>query len=567
MIAFEILILIIIFVGFECLQLEKCVYDQSLDYCLIENFDRISDIKIACEDNSYSSLVLAPNNKIEFNEKLIIANCAFDTIYLNNFKSFTIENEPFDIKFYSVKFSNSDVLFSFKHDDFVQNFFNMGFKIVHFNRVRYFSNTPRLTFKDSNFSSLTLDHMIDTKLMKNYLSFERKSNVSALNSFIDELELCLFKLNLDNNILDEYVFKNIKKLRIIYQPKDIQVGVLKPFVHLKELELLLFSLKSFFHSSGTKWLIGLNSLVNVNYSENLTTIDKSNQVVTLFQNYFSRQDEYTFPNEDFCLFIDFPHMNFVLPVIEKCFNTCTFQWLVQYHSFLMLDYYKKCELENLNICNYSLMTEACLSKNVSYNESQLDFYFLNDQNYKNKSYDLILSVYLIPAFSILGIFTNLLNILTLSSKKFQKELKNRMFKQMLICSYINLIICIINLLELTINCIDPYGYFCMLALVNLKVYRYIVLTIYIYIGSVMKTCSKLVQIAIALDRYILSTGTKNKLLLRFAKLNLKLLSLLFLFFSFFSCFFHGFPKVFQKYFRKTLAFYFWSIFTYLDSLN
>jgi hypothetical protein len=542
MITLKILVFILIF---ESIELKKCVYDQSLNYCLVDDFVRIRDVNIECENNIFSSLVLVPTYKIAFDEKLKINNCKFYSVYLNNFKSFSIETKLFDDIFDTAIISNSDILFSFNHTiNFVQNFFNKKFKFIRFNRVGYFSKTPRLAFKDANLSSLTFDHMVDTKLLKNYLTFENDSDVTELNSLIDELELCLFKLDLDHFILDQYVFKNLTKLRILYQPKGIEVGILKPFVHLKELELSLFSLKSFFHTSGIKWIIGLNSLVILNYSNNLTTIDKSKQViVSLVQNYFGYQEkvgEYTYPNEDFCLFIDFPHKNFVFPIIEKCFNTCTFQWLVQYHYFLEFDYYTKCNLENSTLaCNYSLMAEACfdnyeniIAKKIDYYENKIDLYVLNDQNYKNKLYDLVLSVYMIPPLSLLGMFTNLLNILTLRSKKFEKEFKNRMFKQMLICSYINLIICMIDLLALTIKCVDPFGYFCMLILVHLKIYRYVLLTVNIYIASALKTCSKLVQIAISLDRFILSTGTKNKHLLKFAKLDLKLSILIFLIFSF-----------------------------------
>jgi hypothetical protein len=279
-------------------------------------------------------------------------------------------------------------------------------------------------------------------------------------------------------------------------------------------------------------------------------------------------DDYMYPEEDFCIFLNFPHENYVLTLFDTCFKSCTFRWLIQYKNFFRLPFYFECE--QFKYCNFSQMIQLCrlLDKrqNYSLGQENADLYLLYDQNYKNKFYDFVLSIILIPSISIFAICTNLLNILVLSNRNF-KELKKRLFRKMLISSYINVIICLVQIFGISIKCIDPLSYYCMFLFIANKKTRYAGLVIYIYLGNVLRTCSKLFQISIAFDRFVLSTDSKKRNLQKIVKIQVKSL----LIFTLFTSSFLNLIKIFEYEFdlQETVyeQFKFPFIFKYYFNLN
>ena len=118
-------------------------------------------------------------------------------------------------------------------------------------------------------------------------------------------------------------------------------------------------------------------------------------------------------------------------------------------------------------------------------------------------------------------FFNLINILTLTNRPFSKQFSSRMYKQMLLHSIMCLTVCFVYMLRVSIKCIDPVAGYCVFGAITDKIYRYILLTLTNYVGNVLKTCANLIHISIALDRFILSTETKNSILRIFSQIQLK----------------------------------------------
>jgi hypothetical protein len=499
--------------------------------CHIDDFERISEINIVCDMNIAMPLLdLWPNKRLVFDESIKNVNCSVRDVFLNNIRAFHSNTSILlgkQVNFLNVY--NSEFKFIYDADKFEQVFFsNNSIRLVKFDReVKYFTNTPTIIFKDAQIYYLTFYDMVDTAIKKNYLTFQKSLQVSYLNSQVKNLDFYLFKVKLDNRLLDADVFEKVEKISISNQIEQIEVETFKPFKYLRHLTFNLYSVSDFIQKTGTVWMRNLNSPVKVDYKNGSELTVEKQFFLVLEPLYAFLKYKPTFPEEDFCLYKDFPHENYVLLISSECRLTCTFMWLIQYFEFFQASLIPTCyiSIANATSCDFSAMLDLCLIQDddpqVKTEYEKIDFYSLNDANYKNKQYDFWISICLIPLFSFYGIVVNALNIIVLSNKHLKINKNNKMYEQMLLGSYANFFICMIYLFGLTIKCIDPIGGYCVLPLIVNKKYRYFALTIYVYIGSVLRTCSKLIQIIIALDRFILSTDNKNKLLLRISAFSVR----------------------------------------------
>ena len=537
----------------NCLSFKSklCGEKKDFDECLVDNFDKIAEIQISCTlPYIYHKLIILPNERLILDKQLNLLNCSFTNLYLNNFKGIRIDDVYLNYSFYRAVFYNSDFRFYFdSSQEFKQRFFiRENFESVEFLKdVRYFANTSTAVFKGATISNLKFTDLVNSRIKTNYFTFS-KSNLSnqTLNSKIKRLDLEVFNIELNNNIIDEQVFEYLEVFYIAKLPQKIDSKTFKTFKYLNEIHLTLYSFKRFFHQ-GIKWMKNLNNLIKVNYTSfTHTVMNEKNAFIIIiepiaFENEIMDSQIYTFPDEDFCLFLDFPHENYVYPNIYTCFyNSCTFNWLNRYRDNFenyIKNIYLKCKYIPNAKCDFEKMIEKC-NKINSQNETaianvtdEMDYYYFYNKNYLMEMYDFVIAIVLTPLVCVMGIFFNILNIIILKNKRFKKDLQNRMYKQMVLNSYINLLICLIYHTRLTIKCIDPIGRYCLVSIVTYKFYRYFFLIMVNYFGNVLKTCSNLIQISISLDRFILSTDTKSKFLLKFIKIDLKIFFILIFIFS------------------------------------
>jgi hypothetical protein len=533
------------------LKSKLCEDKKEFNECFVDNFNKNEKLEVSCTlPYIYHKLIILPNERLILGNQLDLFNCSFTNLYLNNFKGIQIDDVNLNFSFYRAVFYNSDFLFYFNmSQEFKQRFFiRENFESVEFLKdVRYFPNTPIAVFKEATLSYLKFSDLVKSKIKKNYFTFSKShSNTPTLNSKIKKLDLEVYNIDLNNNMIDEQVFESMQALYITNLPDRIEPQTFKQFKCLKELHLTLYSFKKFFHQ-GTEWMNNLNNFVKVNFT-NFTHKDMNEKKAfviifnpVVFENEIIDSQLYKFPDEDFCLFKDFPHENYVYPNIYDCFyNSCTYNWLHQYRGYfndLINGHYLNCKFIPNNRCDYQIMKNKC-HKKIPNNDtikpvinSEFDYYYFYNRNYLIERYDFLIAIVLTPAVCLLGILFNILNIIILSNKRYKKELKNRMYKQMILNSYINLLICLIYLTRLAIKCIDPIGGYCIVSIVTNKFYRYFFLTLVNYFGNLLKTCSNLIQISISLDRFILSTDSRTKFLLVFIKIDLRLFLLLVLLFS------------------------------------
>ena len=222
---------------------------------------------------------------------------------------------------------------------------------------QYFFNRAKLDyFKIENLNSTNKFEFIDASLVTLRDEFE-----STVSEFV--IEKSDFTLN--SKLLDKIVFKNIYIFKIANSSlRDIQQDLFKSFPYMKSFDIELNNFEEFIRSSNNTWLQYLNIDVNVDL-KNMT--DFNNNKDSKMQLYLTDLKQgYLYPEEDFCLFKNFPHSKLVVPKINtkpdlQC--TCTLLWLIQYKSlyqegalnFLDTPSVSKC----LNDPNFEVLVNNC----------------------------------------------------------------------------------------------------------------------------------------------------------------------------------------------------------------
>jgi len=498
--------------------------------CVIETNEKIVDPSLACDSNFDGVFILTiyQNNRLLLDSSIDFTNssCKLDSIILVNFEGFNLNSNIVLNKTSSLDIFSSDFYFYRNWSDYSSKnssfFSNVDYTLRFENNINYPSSISHLLFKGSNINDLQFSDLSNTKLKRNYFTFEKNFESQNLNSNINNLELALFMVNLSNDILDENVFENTKSITINNFVASIDIETFKPFKKLKEIYFSVYSLKELFNQN-TKWMMYLNNNVKIDLTSKVQILDESQKMTIEFREFSFlkfRIDHYLYPDEDLCLFRYFPHENYVFPYLIECSDSCTYLWLVQYVANFESSVLK-CNVTKA--CNFSDLFSKCKIPNQIGNNSDnnFDHYYLYDEFFKYKAYEFLISIVIFPFLCTSGIVLNLLSILVLTNKTYKKQMQEKMFKQMLAVCVINLLVCTIYLLRLTYKCIDPIQSYCVAIIVFNKTKRYILLTFTNYLGNIFKTCSNSFQILIVLDRYVLSTGNKSRVLNKIAQLKTK----------------------------------------------
>jgi len=500
-------------------------YDSGI--ILVEKLDEYSNAEFYCDLNrsTLTYLKLNPRSRpiLDKDFNFNIVNCEFAFFVFNNFKGFNLQSNILSKKnFKIVEFYNSDFKFIRSKDTTDESFVKERLfvsDIGHYRftfDVRYFFDVSPFVFRNSMINYLEFKELIDSKIKTNYFTFASIDPFFQLNSTIIDLELEVFKVKISNQILNKHVFEKMQSLTIMKHLEEIETDTFKSFKYLKFLSFNIYSIKLLFNN-GILWMKYLNNGVQIDLENSSRKANYSQQMILqLNEVYFHLLhingfvDEYKYPDEDFCLFRQFPHENYVFPLTKFCYSSCTFAWLYQYHNYFKLDWMPICQVKE---CNFTELFSKCVKQiyPVEIGQMRADFYYLNDYNYKLKYYDFIISILIYPIVCLLGVISNLLNIIVLRNRTYKKDFRERLYKLMLFNSCVNFSICLIFLLSLMIKCIDPVGSFCIVGIVTKRIYRYILLTMTNYFANVLKTVSNLISLSIALDRYVLSSARPNLL--------------------------------------------------------
>ena len=140
---------------------------------------------------------------------------------------------------------------------------------------------------------------------------------------------------LDSKTLNKNVFSQTVEMSFqAYNFYGIEDEAFKEFDLLKQLSVISSDFSSFI-KNGTKWMNTLNYKVFVDEINNNTVKENEKNAMALFL--VDILQDYFYPDEDICIFREFPHKHLVVPIFlpfENNLNcTCTLLFLIQYFKY------------------------------------------------------------------------------------------------------------------------------------------------------------------------------------------------------------------------------------------
>jgi hypothetical protein len=345
----------------------------------------------------------------------------------------------------------------------------------------------------------------------------------------------------------------------------VLTDIFKDLTSLRYLQFRINNYRGFVHANGIEWMQYLNfyrepfepelALVNESLSNETQYRLNAHSVFIVFfdenniaefpPRYFPLLF-YEFPDEDFCLFADYPHKKLIFTSISSSSYSCTLLWIYKYaafyaqHGFNSSDFlhtfpkyifhiYDRSEFESAyNACHIPQRIAKCQLQSIHTAESMASY----EDSYFNL-YDIangiqLARVYLIgyagPGVCFVAFVTNILVIVTIlnarrkrrhideTCKKLLTNLNEAFFTYMLINSILNSIYCAIYFFDYSIGC-KPI-------LVDSDSTKDNCLQKDIWIGTfgnILKLMGNFTSIQMSLNRYLLVGKDHQKWIVKVAK--------------------------------------------------
>ena len=528
--------------------------DENNELIWIKNFENFSIINLGNELINTKiiqpSIFFIPKNKMNLtNDFLLMADGKSFNLSLSfllvfsKIKSFGSKESIFkkisqghnlidlqfyhSIFFYSVECNDKQVDGIFKHVQRIDFAFS----------VRYLPNVCPLVFKNSNLESIQFYGLSKNFLSTNHLDFDQKIDLRLINSTIYSLYLNLYKGIITRKMM---IFKNTSVLRIN--------GIIDKIERYSFLEMKLKLIGFFidnevvFISKGIDWTFDLNSGLRMNFTD-LNNLKKYRDKV-IFISFYSKKyaplkETYLFPDQDFCLFKNFPDERLVFFELKLKKNfTCLEVWLSKKMCLFynLLNIYNEIWLCNnisflkelISECNFDKRIQNCnktvlnvnkISKNlILYYSEIMDYYLVII------SYSLVLIAFFSNLISFFILIKLLINYL------YVKDAKNSIELLMLANCSINLIYLMTHFIHLAKKCVYQHSNFCPDFHITIESQLIEIIVVDIF-GNLLKFTSNLLQIMVSAKKLmLLDPQFKNKLILF---LNSRIFQITFIFFVLF----------------------------------
>ena len=206
-----------------------------------------------------------------------------------------------------------------------------------------------------------------------------------LNSTIRNVKIFLNNVDLDFDFLHPSVFKNLTVMNIYKKVNKINPDLFLILNNVAQIFLPLEYLRSVIHTNGIEWIKNINKNISCDL-ENISQLNESilsDKVKYIFHDlekrYWSSSLRDAFPDEDFCLYKDFPINQLVI------FNTfwqstqqprtdlgCTYLWVTrsykQLHQvfgnytnfgFVILSVLNSNDYKSISKCNFDYRLKLC----------------------------------------------------------------------------------------------------------------------------------------------------------------------------------------------------------------
>lgn len=349
---------------------KKCTFENSLINCT--NFSSFSELDFTAINNTFQSVNLAPNELVYFDSKLDFQSVSFInnfSVELSNIKGFFMEANPFALRalnggtlvlknsyldfYYEEKiidnFTRCDYI---NRNDFFIAYFDV-FKTVSLeDNIKYPNEFCPIQFKNAKIDTFSVSGLKSGNKL-NFMDIPMNDSFSNLNSNVNNFKISFSEIFLNRKILHIEVFKNLKSLFIFGSSiLAIEYDLFKNFNSLRniELEMLNFGI---FIKTDQSWMKYLNGNITVDLNnQNDLDNNKNNRMKLVLADL---NLSYTYPEEDFCNFKDFPHNKLVFPVIVTKKNlvcSCTLMWLIKYKA-LYPDSSQQMNTSSVSDCLYS----------------------------------------------------------------------------------------------------------------------------------------------------------------------------------------------------------------------
>jgi hypothetical protein len=450
------------------------------------------------------------------------------------------------------------VLSEHKEKSFMPLIRNMDFR----RKIFYSKTVCPYVFIKSPLRSISFFEITNSLIYKNTLEFidvnETDEFDMHLNKF-ENLALDIAYERITHKLVEKNVFKHIKFLSLNGIIYNIQTDL---FASFREIRLIYISVDNFgiFFHKGLNWLKHLNLGINVSLNETELNIRhakydlKYAMHVIFHEEYSIFRDIYEYPNEDLCLFKDFPHHRLVLPTILTakiipC--SCTLIWMIQYSNFYLyknFTYYRKglwtliinvsksekvihCLLDTSNFtleiegCNFEINFKNCEnSKLITSGGREVGFFDEKNIVFEFKWLKYLVEVFIQPILCLLGIITNLLTIKVIRNRStpfLKKNLHNVMYEHQLASSIFNVILCSIKILSLMNICIFPRTSFCS-SINEDTATQYFKIYIVNFLGNAVRLGSNFSYMLFSISRFYLIDTAPSKFFKKLQKINTKI---------------------------------------------
>ena len=413
--------------------------------------------------------------------------------------------------------------------------------IIMLNKSKFNQRICPLMFSASRLYMVHIADISNSFMSKNRLGFveldESTEKIMQINSlFILYLQMDYENLTREN--LNRNVFRRIQEVSIRGILDDIQSDLFHTFPYMKNLHLYLSNLRQLFHR-GNKWMTSLNSRIKVD-PKNETQIANAilkKDFMRLFLSYntqfVSFDQVYEYPDEDLCLFKNYPHHHAVFPILKpgrvvKC--TCTIKWLRLY-AHLYSSAIKETTEYSLNLptiihrvnlayafCDESFNISACEFEqrfqkcDLSIFQTNTGFRLDNDISvyYFIRYLQYILLTILQPLLCALGIINNSCTILIIRNKNKAKNFTDPMYSHIVLNAAFNIVYCGILMLKLVNTCITFNSSLFCSSLYQTYSSQYFKIVIGHFLGNVFRLCSNFSYLFYAFTRFVLISMYKEK---------------------------------------------------------
>lgn len=510
---------------------EHCNMSSSNQYFLIcSNFDSFSQLNFECKKRikpisqlspvkKVNKLSLAPKSPIIFSGDFLVPNnlsLLFDStleIYLYKLLGIELNTNLFDeIEDKSLYILDS-IFEVYDNNRLVDNTFNMESKnqglfstrftdVVFKPAVMFRSPLHPVVFKNAFISNLHVNGLMNSFLRVNSLRFiDIPNQPEYLNSSIEALYLTVQNVKLDNSLLNELVFSDLKYLVVTGHVISIEKRLFQNLNQINSVRFQIYSIKNFFHCVGLDWIGPLDTVENSNQVRiDFEQIDNDRRVLPDSMN--------PFLDEDFCLYsrANFSE-NIVINVPNYLTNncSCSFVWLIK-NSYNVNRYIDCLDDKNFSWfeahCHFEKKLSRCKKTRPAIITTPSKDIIEDSSTFKIIKFYMVTSAK--PILCLICFLLSLLDIKILLMDPINTlNGKSKMYSYIFIGAIIDSIISLLYLTELLNECIEPFGIYCVEFRKNLQFFKIIV---QVYLRSVLETLSNSMSIAFSLNRYIINTA-------------------------------------------------------------